>query len=56
MKIEIEERSTQFLARLTEDNEYVQRYGSPLIFRAKTKKRAIELARQWMQVNNDSSL
>ncbi len=48
MKIEIEERTTQFLARLKTEDEYVEKYGSPLVFRAKTKKRVIELAKQWL--------
>ncbi len=48
MKIELEERSTQFLAHITENNKYMQRYDQTLVFRAKTKKRAIELARQWL--------
>ena len=48
MKIEIEERRAQFLARLIENYQYVGRYGQTLIFRAKTKKRAIELAKWWL--------
>lgn len=53
MKIEIEDRITRFIARITENGKYIREYGSPVIFRAKTKKRVIELAEHWIATKQD---